>query len=166
MSKKLNSMRFLEQHKIPYEVFEFDDNIHSAEGVAEALGIPAAHVYKTLVVLPEDSSNQGRPLLVILSGGRSLDLKKLARATGFKKVRMAGHDEAEKLTGLKVGGISALALTAKNWTVYLDQPAMTLSHIWVSAGQRGINLKVPVSDFVRILKGHVVDCARRDAAES
>ncbi|MBI5931388.1 MAG: aminoacyl-tRNA deacylase [Chloroflexi bacterium] len=156
--KKLNSMRFLEQQKIPYEVFEYDDSRHSANEVAELIGVSAHEVFKTLVVMPEDAGSK-KPLLVLLSAPQSLDLKKLARATGYKKVRMAAHDEAEKLTGLKVGGISSLALTHKNWSVYIDQQATQFTHIYMSAGQRGINLRVPVADFITALKVTAIDCA-------
>jgi Cys-tRNA(Pro)/Cys-tRNA(Cys) deacylase len=152
-------MRFLEQHQIAYESFEFDDSIHSAEGVAEALDVPAATVYKTLVVMPDDGSSS-KPMLVLLSAGRTLDLKKFAKGAGLKKVRMAKHDEAEKLTSLKVGGISALALTAKNWPVFIDQPATDLEQILMSAGQRGLNLRLGVQDFIKTLKVTVLDCSR------
>jgi Cys-tRNA(Pro)/Cys-tRNA(Cys) deacylase len=156
--KKLNSMRFLEQHKIPYEVFEYDDARHSASEVAELIGVAPEVVYKTLVVMPEDAGNR-KPMLVLLSAPLSLDLKKLARATGHKKVRMAAHDEAEKLTGLKVGGISSLALTHKNWPVYIDQQASAHSHILMSAGQRGMNLRLPLADFMKALNATSIDCA-------
>lgn len=153
-AKKLNSMRFLEREGVVYEVIEFDESIHSAEGVAAFVGVPPSMVYKTLVVIPEGSN---RPMLILASGERSLDLKKLAQGTGHKKVRMAAHQEAEKLTGLKVGGISALALTAKNWPVYIDQPVTELDYLLVSAGQRGINLKIAVDDFIRVLQAQVIN---------
>jgi Cys-tRNA(Pro)/Cys-tRNA(Cys) deacylase len=70
---------------------------------------------------------------------------------------MAAHKDAERLTGLKVGGISALALTQKNWPVYLDQPAMEHEHILVSAGQRGIQLRVPTAALIRVVKAKVAD---------
>ncbi len=63
---------------------------------------------------------------------------------------MATHDEAESLTGLKVGGISALALLNRGFEVYLDEPARTLETVLVSAGQRGVNVELPVADLVRL----------------
>ena len=60
MKNKLNSMRLLEQHQIPYEVVEFDDSLRDAEVIAESLGIPPYMVYKTLVAEPEGG---GKPLL-------------------------------------------------------------------------------------------------------
>lgn len=70
---------------------------------------------------------------------------------------MASHKEAESLTGLKVGGISALALTHKNWPVFLDQPAAEQEHILVSAGQRGLDLRVPTMALVRVLNARIAE---------
>lgn len=155
MSQKLNSMRLLEKHNIPYEVTEFPDTERDAETIAEILGVPAFMVYKTLVVQPVETGK--KPLLAIIAADRQLDLKKLAAVSGHKKVTMAAHKEAEALTGLKVGGISALALTHKNWPVYLDQPAMELEHILVSAGQRGLDLRVPTAALVKVLNAKVAE---------
>ena len=153
MAEKTNAMRMLEARKIPFETYTFDPDIHSAEGVAEALGLPAHQVYKTLVVVPQ----QGKPLLVLVSGDRELDLKLLARAVGEKKLSMASYKEAESLTGLQVGGISALALINRGFDVYIDRPATELSHILVSAGCRGINLKLSVKDLIRITRARVIE---------
>lgn len=157
--KKLNSMRFLEKHKIDYTPHEFDDSIHSAEGVAEALDIPLEHVYKTLVVMPDDKNSKTKPYLVLVSAGRQLDLKAFARAINIKKVRMASHAEAEKLTGLKVGGISPLALTTKNWDVYIDERVLDLDWLLLSAGQRGTNLRVQRADLLQVLTIQAVACS-------
>ena len=153
MPDKLNSMRILDQQKINYTVHEFPDTIHSADGVADYLGLPRHMVYKTLVVLPV----QGKPILVIVAGSRALNLKKLAGAVGQKKVQMAPHKEAEALTGLQTGGISALALLHKKFPVYLDRPALSLERILVSAGKRGVNLELPVRQFIQVTKAKVVE---------
>lgn len=154
MTTKLNSMRVLEQFKIPYEALEYPDTIKDAEEVAEVLGIPYFMLYKTLVVQPDGA---GKPMLAILACDRKLDLKKMALAAGLKKVRMAAHKDAESLTGLKVGGISALMLRDKNWQVYLDQPATELEHIVMSAGQRGIQLRIPVTPLINLLRTRLAD---------
>jgi Cys-tRNA(Pro)/Cys-tRNA(Cys) deacylase len=156
MSEKLNSMRILDQQKVSYTVREFPDSIHSADGVADYFGLPHDVVYKTLVVLPVDKP-PGKPMLVIIAGSRELDLKKLAAAVGQKKVQMASHKEAERLTGLQTGGISALALLHKNFAVYLDQPALALEQMLVSAGKRGVNLELLVQDFIRVTRAKVIE---------
>ncbi len=154
MATKLNSMRLLEQHKIPYEALHYPDTAHDAEEVAEILGVPASIVYKTLVVEPAGSS---KPILAIIAADCQLDLKKLALAAGVKKIAMAAHKDAERLTGLKVGGISALALAHKNWPVYLDQSATQSEHIMMSAGQRGTQLRVPTGAFISLVRAKVGD---------
>lgn len=152
--KKLNSMRLLEANKVPYEVLEYDATTRDAEEVAELIGLPEFMVYKTLVI---QSMATNKPMLAIIASDRQLDLKRMASAAGEKKVRMAPHAEAEKLTGLKVGGISALMLTQKNWPVYLDQPATSLEQIVISAGQRGLQIRVPVISLMGLIKARVAE---------
>ena len=141
-------MRVLEQRGIPHDVFEFDVAIRSAELVADATGMSAHLVYKTLVV--EQDPPKGKPFLVLTPSDTELDLRALAATLGVKKLRMATHKEAERHTGLQVGGISALALLGKGFTVLIDQRALDESQILVSAGVRGMDLRLAVSDFVAI----------------
>lgn len=152
MAAKLNSMRLLDQHNIPYTVRAFPDTIHSADGVADHFGLPRQMVYKTLVVQPAP----GKPILVMVAGCRELDLKKVAKALGQKKVQMATHKDAEKWTGLQTGGISALALLHKNFPVYIDRPALDLARILVSAGKRGVNLELLVPDLLKVTKAKAI----------
>jgi Cys-tRNA(Pro)/Cys-tRNA(Cys) deacylase len=160
MANKLNSMRILEQNKIPYEVFTYPAEIKDAEEVAEVLGVPYFTVYKTLVVQAVDRLDIKKPYLVMIASEDQLDLKKMATAAGVKKVKMASHSDAEALTGLQVGGISALALTAKSWPIFLDSPATELQHIVISAGQRGTQLRVPVVPLVNLLRVRLADVSR------
>lgn len=145
--KKLNSMRALESQGVSYEVVNFSPEIHNAVEVAAAVGVAVETVYKTLVV----TRQEGKPLLVMIPAAATLDLKALAQAIGEKKVNMAAHAEAERLTGLQVGGIGALALLHKGWDAILDASALDQAAILVSAGQRGINLKVPVEPLIKVL---------------
>lgn len=160
--EKTNAMRALEARKIPYDVFTFSPDVHSATGVAEAVGLPYNQVYKTLVVL----RTEGKPLLIMIAGHQELDLKLVAKAIGEKKVRMASHKEAEDLTGLQVGGISALALLDRPFDVFIDRPAAALSHILVSAGKRGINLRLPVTELIQVTRARVIEATQPPAAGS
>lgn len=150
--KKLNTMRLLEANDVPYDVVTYEPSRHSAVDVAEIAGVPPAQVYKTLVV----QRDEGKPILIMIAGDRELDLKRLAAAIGEKKVRMASHDEAEKLTGLQVGGISALALLNRGFDVYVDRAALAHDRVYISAGQRGTNLCLAVDDLVRVTGAETV----------
>lgn len=154
---KNNVTRFLDSQKVRYRVFtyDYDAGVHSAVEVAAAVGLPPQQVFKTLVALAENPAS--KPMLVIVPGPDTLDLKALAKAVGQKKIKMATHDEAEKLTGLQTGGISALALINKGFDVYLDAQARAFPEIAVSAGQRGANLLLPVPDLVRLTRARFVN---------
>lgn len=150
--QKLNSMRLLEANDIPYEAIEYDSSLKDALEVAEAVGVPPFMVYKTLIV---QSVASNKPVIVMLAAESQLDLKRMAAAANEKKVKMAKHSDAEKLTGLQVGGIGALMLTDKNWPVYIDQAATQLQHIVISAGQRGTQLRVPLMPLLNLLNAKI-----------
>lgn len=148
MATKPLAIRQLEQHRIPFDVFEFDGAIRSADEVARVTGMAPDEVYKTLVV--EQDPPRGKPSLVMMPADSEIDLKALAAATGVKKLRMASHTDAERHTGLRVGGISALALLGKSFPVYIDARATAFSHILVSAGQRGMDVRLSVKDLLEL----------------
>ena len=148
MAFKNNVTRLLDSRKIDYTLFELDGDKHSAEETAARLGVPESHVYKTLVVLRE--TPRSKPMLVLMPAGSELDLKALAAAVGEKKLKMATQAEAERLTGLQVGGISALALLNKGFEVNLSDSARDLPALHVSAGDRRANLRLAVADFVAL----------------
>ena len=105
-------------------------------------------------VQPEDLNR--KPLLVVIPGPDTLDLKALAKAAKLKKARMAAHEQAEALTGLQTGGISPLALINKGFDVYVDAQAEAFTSIAVSAGQRGANVLLPVKDLVSLTRARLV----------
>ena len=156
MSVKNNVTRLLDSRKIVYTTVEYDGStFHSAEEVAHLIGVPVDQVYKTIVVLREEKGK--KPLLVMVAADREIDLKKLAASVDEKKLHIAKHDEAEKLTGLQVGGISAVALLNKPFEVCLDRTALAFEHLHISGGQRGLDVKIGVQDLMALTKAKTVE---------
>ncbi len=157
-AQKTLAMRVLEGHSIPYTpvYYEVVDYLSAAE-VAAALGWPVEQTFKTLVVLSDRPGN--RPLLALVPGDSHLNLKNLAHASGEKKVQMAPHKEAERLTGLEKGGISPLALIDKSWPVFIDETAILFDRIEISAGKVGFGVLVPVEPLVALLGATLADLA-------
>lgn len=153
--EKTLAMKLLEGRKVKFEVYEYPENERDAEKIAVYLNIPAAEVYKTLVV----TRSKGKPILFMLAAERRLNLKKLAKGLGEKKLALATHADAEKRTGLKVGGISPLALLNKGFAIYMDEAGKRCERILISSGKKGINLGVPVKDLVKITGAKYVDAA-------
>jgi Cys-tRNA(Pro)/Cys-tRNA(Cys) deacylase len=153
--RKTNAMRLLDARAIDYTPVEFSPSLHSGAEVAAAIGQPPERVFKTLVAIA-DPDNW---LLVVVPSNRELNLRKCAAAIGAKRVRMATRKEAESKTGLLAGGISPLALLDKPFTVYLDLQAVQWDSIYLSAGQRGYNLRIGVENFMSVTGAELIDAA-------
>jgi len=149
--EKTQAMRALEGKRIPYEALTYPDDMRDALEIALLLNLPPAAVYKTLVVLPPEPGK--KPLLVMLPS----DAQKLAAAVGTKKIKMASQREAEELTGLQVGGISAVTLLNKGFAVYIDRAAVRLDRICVSAGKRGLQLWLAAADLIKLTGARPID---------
>ncbi len=145
---KNNITRLLDSRKIAYTAFELPAEKHGALETAQLLKVPPESVFKTIVVLRE---GKGKPILAIVPGSRDVDLKALARAVGEKKLVLPTEREAERLTGLQAGGISPLALVNRGFQMVLDSTARQFEEIHVSGGQRGLNIRLPVSSLVELI---------------
>lgn len=150
-------MRLLDSRKIAYVAREYDPSgeFHSATEAAALIGAPVEAVYKTLVVL-RDPPQKGKPVLVMVPSDREIDFKALAKSLGEKKLRMATQKEAESLTGLQVGGISALALLNRGFQICIDESGLKLDRIHISAGQRGVDLELAVKDVIAVTQARSV----------
>jgi len=163
-TRKTNAMRLLEARGIEHRIRVYDSEqaFHSADEAAALLGVPGSSVLKTLVVLREPGA-RAKPLLVLVPSDRQLDLRRLGRALGEKRLRMASLQEAERLTGLKVGGISALAVRARAFEVLVDASAERRGRIHVSAGVRGVDLELAVGDLLAVTDGRLVEASGLEA---
>jgi len=148
------AIRFLRQKKIPHEAREYDHRVKGAEYAAEALGWPVEAMAKTLVVYLGDR----RFSQCLRPGHRELSLKKLARLAGVKSARMATVDEAQRLTGYLVGGISPFGVR-KPVPVWVHESLMGFETIGVNGGRRGLIVFLSPHDLVSTLSARVADLA-------
>lgn len=146
-----NVTRLLDSRKIPYTAFELPVEKLGALEAARILGAPPEQVFKTIVVARE---GKGKPVLAVVPGSREVDLKLLARALGEKKMHLPTEREAEKLTGLQAGGISPLALINRGFQVLLDESAAGFAEIYISGGQRGLNIRLPLGPLVKLVNAN------------
>ncbi|NOY98684.1 MAG: hypothetical protein GXP40_05705 [Chloroflexi bacterium] len=142
-----NVTRLLDARRIPYTAHELPAEKLGALETARLLDVPAETVFKTIVVTRPKG---GKPVLAVVPGPRQVDLKKLAKLLGEKKLHLPTEKEAEALTGLQAGGISPLALLNKGFQVVLDASAREHAEIHVSGGQRGLNIRLPVEALIRL----------------
>lgn len=157
-----NVTRLLDSRKIPYTAYELPLEKLGALETARLLDVDPVSVFKTIVVTRE---NPRKPLLVVVPGSASVDLKLLASALGEKKVYLPTEREAEQVTGLQAGGISPLALLNKGFQVVIDSAVNTFREIHISGGQRGLNIKLSVADFVRLTNARVETISKTESNE-
>ena len=151
---KTNAIRIVEQKKIPYQehTYTFSENDLGAKHVAEELNQNEAQIFKTLVAV----GNKTGPVVAVIPSNQELDLKKIAKESGNKKVEMLHLKDLENLTGYIRGGCSPVGMK-KLFPTYFDQSALNFATIMVSAGKRGVQMELAPNDLAGLVRGKFVD---------
>lgn len=152
--QKTNVARLLDKAKIPYELVPYtvDENNLAADHVAEELGEDINQVFKTLVLHGDRSGH----FVCVVPGNTEVDLKKAAKAAGAKKAEMIPMKELLPLTGYIRGGCSPIGMK-KPFPTFFHQSALDFEVIFVSAGVRGLQLKINPQDLISYVKATVSD---------
>lgn len=148
----------LKKQAISHEVLSYTHdpgNLHYGAEAVEKLGLTADQVFKTLLV-----SDGQRHYVAIVPVMYQLNLKKAAHALGCKKLDMAAPQDAERLTGYQLGGISPLGQKKRLPTV-IDASASHLPRLYVSGGRRGLELALAPADLAAVLGATFSDIADR-----
>lgn len=156
MSITNNVTRFLDSRKVNYTAHELPAEKLGALEAAHLLGIPAEQAFKTIVTKRE----KGKPVLAVIPGPHVVDLKLLAAFLDEKKMSLPTEREAEQMTGLQAGGISPLALINKGFQVVIDSAAQAYGEIYISGGQRGLNIQIGVQDLVKLVNAKFGEVSR------
>ncbi|MDK3019806.1 aminoacyl-tRNA deacylase [Pseudodonghicola flavimaris] len=137
MSKASPATSFLTRAKVPFRTVEYDYHPGTervALQAAEAVGLPAGQLLKTLMVEVD-----GKPACAVVPGDRSLSMKKVAAGFGGKSAAMMAPEKAEKLTGYHTGGISPFG-QRKRVPILFEAEAMALEEVVINGGKRGLLL--------------------------
>lgn len=152
--KKTNAARILDSMKIPYTLhtYEVDPDNLAADHVAELLGQPIERVYKTIVL----RGNKTGPIVCVVAGCHEVDLKKAAKASGNKSVEPLPLKDLLPTTGYIRGGCTAIGMK-KRYPVYVSEEFPVHPTIYVSAGQRGMQIELTPADYLRATEAVVAD---------
>jgi len=154
MAKGTPATLALEKAGIAFTLHEYDYD-PNAERIgmqaAQALGIEPARLLKTLM------ARAGQEVVcVLLASDREVNLKKLAAAAGAKSATMVGAQEAERITGYHVGGISAFG-QRKRVRTFIDQAALAFPKLVMNGGRRGLQVELAADEAVRVLNATVAE---------
>jgi Cys-tRNA(Pro)/Cys-tRNA(Cys) deacylase len=152
--QKTNAIRQVEQRNIAYNEFEFawsEDHL-SADSVAEKLAVNPARIFKTLVTV----GNKTGPVVAVIPGNQELNLKKLAKVSGNKKIEMLHLKDLEETTGYIRGGCSPIGMK-KLFPTFIAAEAEQYEQIIVSAGKRGLQIELAWQDILALTNGKIAD---------
>ncbi len=142
--QKTNVARLLDAAGIGYELvpYEFTEDDLSAQHVAAQLGEDIEQVFKTLVL----RGDRNGIFVCVIPGDFEVDLKLAARISGNKSCAMVHVKELLALTGYIRGGCSPIGMK-KAYPTFIHESALLYDHIYVSAGIRGLQLKIAPGDL-------------------
>lgn len=155
--EKTNAARLLDRAKIPYELVPYavDEEHLSAQHVAEQLGEDIESVFKTLVLKGDRTGY----FVCVVPGHHEVDLKAAARVSGNKKVDLIPMKELLPVTGYIRGGCSPVGMK-KAFPTFFHSSVEGHPFIYVSAGVRGLQLKVAPGALIAYVRGEVADISR------
>lgn len=149
---KTNAARLLDKAKIAYELipYEVDENDLSAIHVADSLGENIEQVFKTLVLHGDKNGH----FVCVIPGEHEVDLKLAAKASGNKKCDLIPMKELLPLTGYIRGGCTPIGMK-KPFPTYIHESCLNYPYIYISAGQRGLQLKLDPNDLIKEVHAEV-----------
>lgn len=145
--KKTNAARLLDARGIDYQLkeYEVDEDDLSAGTLAAKINQHIEQIFKTLVLRGDKTG----VFIVVVPGNAEVDLKKAARISGNKNAAMVLQKELLPLTGYIRGGCSPLGMK-KPYPVYIHESCLLFGFIYISAGQRGLQLRLNPEDLIRV----------------
>jgi Cys-tRNA(Pro)/Cys-tRNA(Cys) deacylase len=154
--KKTNAARLLDAKSIDYDLaeYEVDENDLSASTLAKKLGQDVEQIFKTLVLRGDKTG----VFVAVIPGNAEVDLKKAAKVSGNKNCAMVQQKELLGLTGYIRGGCSPLGMK-KTYPIYIHETCQLFDQIYISAGQRGLQLKLNPEDLILMTGAVVCDVA-------
>lgn len=149
---KTNAARLLDKAKIAYDLipYEVDEDDLSAIHVAASLGENIDQVFKTLILQGDKTGH----FVCIIPGEREVDLKLAAKASGNKKCDLIAVKELLPLTGYIRGGCSPIGMK-KHFPTYIHDTCLRFPYIYISAGVRGLQIKIAPEDLNREVRAEV-----------
>ena len=152
--KKTNAIRELETHKIEHIVreYEVDEDHLDALSVAIKTNEDITRIFKTLVLLNEKKEM----IVACIPGLEKLDLKKLAKISGSKKVEMLPMKDLFSMTGYLRGGCSPIGIKKKH-TAFIHNSATDNKTILISGGLRGLQIEISPQKLIDYLNLKVAD---------
>ncbi len=150
---------FFEARGLSREIHTFGESTHNSELAAQGLGVEVGQIAKTILLMVDES-----PVVVVISGDRRVDFKKVKTLRGGRRVRLAGPEDVVAHTGFKVGAVSPVALP-EGIPVFLDVSLRRFPQIYPAGGETNNMFVTTPDELLSLTRAEEKDLARApDAA--
>lgn len=139
--------RSLQEKGFSVDVTVCEASISTVQDAALAVGAPEEHILKSLIFLADDE-----PVLVLMAGENRVDSKKLRKAAGAKKIRMADADFVYQWSGFRTGGVPPVGYGEKP-RAFLDEDLFLYPVVWAAAGTDHSFFPISPTDLADITGG-------------
>lgn len=152
--KKTNAMRILEKANIDYELNKYEVTNKHMDGatVAQIVGVDVKFVYKTLVL----ENAQHECFVFVIPVEETLNMKQAAHTAQQKKLALLPLERLKQVTGYVRGGCSPIGMK-KHFPTYIDESALQLQNVYVSGGERGMQIKINSQDLIYIAEAEAAN---------
>jgi prolyl-tRNA editing enzyme YbaK/EbsC (Cys-tRNA(Pro) deacylase) len=100
------------------------------------------------------------PILILVRGDHSADIKKVKRVTGAKKVRLATPEQVMNVCSCEIGSVHPLGRLMHVDRTIMDKTISENDRVNFSAGLHTHTINMNQIDFVRIAQPEIVDIAK------
>lgn len=95
-------------------------------------------------------------ITALVPGDKRVDMKKLARILGAKRLSLAEPNEVLKITGCEIGSVHPFGNIAGLQT-YMDREILNNDRVEFSAGLHTASISISTQDLVNVIEPHIED---------
>jgi len=149
----LNS--YLQKEGVKARILTFEKHTMTVRDAERQLGISRERIIKSMLFIDENKA----PVLGIVTGDRKISDKKLRKACGARKLKLADPQTVKRLTGYEVGALPPVG-HVKPIRTFIDLKVMSFERVYGGGGAVNALLEIDPRDIKRVSRAKVVDISK------
>ena len=133
---------YIKENAIDAEVISFQQSTHSVAEAAEAVGAEPEDFVKSICMI-----GTGGLIVAIVKGEHRASTKRVSKALGIERPRVAEPDEMMELTGYPVGGTPAFGYEA---TFLMDPKVLEKEKVYSGGGSTNALTYMTTEEMQRV----------------
>lgn len=146
---------YLQREGVKARILTFEKHTMTVEDAERQLGISRERIIKSMLFIDEN----GVPVLGIVTGDRKISDKKLRKACGARKLKLADPQTVKSLTGYEVGALPPVG-HVKPIRTFIDPKVMSFGKVYGGGGAINALLEIDPRDIKRVSRAEVVEISK------